>query len=236
VEIANVLFIHSQIDQETRRLIPLATPFAETVIGVERLALLLQEKSSVFEIDCLAPLADWVRSCCQTPGPSGWVKSEHVIADHIRALLFLTADGAPAPGKGGQARVMRKLVRGVLTHKRVLGIIEASFIPDLIEVALDLNQEQHPYLHRGRGRLLTYFEQERRRFDNTLSAGYRHLDRIIQGEGSGSLSGEQALDLVKGHGLPFALLQAALARRGIRLNLQEYWEAHARWRRLVAGA
>jgi alanyl-tRNA synthetase len=180
VEIANVLFIHSQIDQLTWSLTPLVTPFVETVIGVERLAMLLERKSSVLEVECLAPLVRLVRTWSQgTFSPAG-VRSEQVIADHIRALLFLVADGAPPPGKGGRARIIRMLIRGILTHQKILGITESSFVPDLIDTALELYSCQNPTLVKGRGRLLAYFATEGNRFERTLSAGYRHLDRLIQ--------------------------------------------------------
>jgi alanyl-tRNA synthetase len=239
IEIANVLFIHSLIDQMTQLLSPLITPFTETVIGVERVTMSLQQKPSVFDIECLAPLVRLIRSCHQTMESSGSNKparSEQVVADHIRALLFLTADGAPPPGKGGRARIMRMLIREVIACQKILGISDVSFVPNLVNAAFDLYQGQYAGLGEGRERLLTYFASEGRRFEQTLSVGRRRLDRIIQRGGNGSISGEQALNLVKGHGFPFSLLEVTLAQRGIELDKQEYWNAHRQWRRKVVGA
>jgi alanyl-tRNA synthetase len=115
VEFANTLFICWEIDDETQTLRPMADPFAETVIGTERVAMITQGKSSVFEIESIQPLIEHVRSFHQTADPLGsneWVRSDRAIADHIRALLFLVADGAPPPGKGGRTRVMRKPAGG----------------------------------------------------------------------------------------------------------------------------
>jgi alanyl-tRNA synthetase len=236
VEIANVLFIHSQIDQLTSLLNPLVTPFVETVIGVERLAMLSERQSSVFEVECLAPLVRQVQSSRRATTSPTEMKSEQVIADHIRALLFLVADGAPPPGKGGRARIIRMLIRGILTHQKILGITESSFVPNLIDTALKLYHCQNPRLMRGRGHLLTYFAIESNRFERTLSVGYRQLDRLIQRGGNGTISGKQALELEKHLGFPFSLLEATLARRGIKFDRREYWEEHARWRSAVVRA
>lgn len=235
IEIANVLFIHSQIDQLSGSLNPLITPFAETVIGAERVAMCRFGKSSVFDLEPLASLIEFVRSRGQGTDPSGDIRSEQVIADHIRALLFLAADGAPPPGKGGQARIMRMLIRGLLTHKKVLGITEASFVANLIDITLELYQAQHPNLKGGRGRQLSYFAMESERFEQTLAAGYRQLDRVTQKRETAAISGQQALDLVKGHGLPLPLLELTLDQRGIEFDHREYWEAHSRWRDALTG-
>jgi alanyl-tRNA synthetase len=232
IEIANVLFIHSQFDQSTRSFEPLATPFDETVIGVERVAMALQQKHSVFELDCLAPLVKVVRSYHKDSFDSKrWLRSEQVIVDHVRALLFLTADGAPPPGKGGRSGIIRRLIRAVLTHQKTLGITQATFIPDLANAVVDLHSGQYLNLEEGRERLLSYFAAEGERFEQTLSAGYRRLNRIIQQEGNGKISGQQALDLVKRQGIPLLLLETQLAQRGIKLDKQAYCEAYAHWER-----
>jgi alanyl-tRNA synthetase len=238
IEIVNVLFIHWQFDQVTRTLEPLLTPFDETVIGVERVTMALQEEPSVFDLECLAPLVKLVQSYHQatdSPVSNKRVESERLIADHARALLFLVADGAPPPGKGGRSGIVKKLIRGILTHQKTLGVAEATFITNLVDSALDLYRDQNPDLETGRGRLLGYFEEEADRFERTLTAGFRRLDRIVKHRENGALSGQQALDLVKRRGIPLLLLEAELDQRGINFNKQEYWAAHARWKQAEAG-
>ena len=107
-------------------------------------------------------------------------------------------------------------------------------MPDLVNVILGLYQGQHLNLARGREPLLTYFTEESKRFERTLSAGYRRLDRLVQRGGNGAISGQQALDLVKHRGIPLSLLETELAQRGIKLDKQEYREAYARWRQATA--
>jgi alanyl-tRNA synthetase len=232
IEFVNSLFIFSRVDEKTQSLITLDEPFTETVIGNERAAMLLQGKSSVFEIESIAPLIEWVQSFHKrrfSHAVDG-VKSERVIVDYIRALVFLTADGAPAPGKGGRHRIMRMLIRGALTHQKVLGIADPSFVPSLIDATAQLYQSDYPEVKEGHTRLLTYLATEVERFEKTLSKAHRQLDRLIQREGNGSISGEQALKLVKNHGFRLPLLEFTLAQKGIQFSRQEYEQALARWR------
>lgn len=232
IEFVNSLFIFSRVDEKTQSLVTLDEPFTETVIGNERAAMLLQEKSSVFEIESIAPLVELVQSFYERKFSDAvdGVRSERVIVDYIRALLFLTADGAPPPGKGGRYRIMRMLIRRVLTHQKVLEITDPSFVPSLIDATIELYQSDYPEVKEGHTCLLTYLATEGARFERTLSTAHRQLDRLIQREGNGSISGEQALKLVKNHGFRLPLLEFTLAQKGIQFSRQEYEQALARWR------
>jgi alanyl-tRNA synthetase len=235
IEIANVLFINSQIDQLTQSLRPLSTPFTETVIGAERVAMSLQEKLSVFDIEDIAPLVRLVKSYGQVTGsPSNLngTKSEHVIADHIRALLLLAADGAPEPNKKrGRSRIVRTLIRRIRTYQQVLGITEAQFIPDLLNTALNTYTGQHLDLDKGRERAWAYYRMENKRFDRTLSRGFRCFDRLLQQGENGTFGGKQALYLVKRKGFPLPLIKMTLAQRGIKFDELAYWSEYAKWER-----
>ncbi|MBN2138141.1 MAG: hypothetical protein JW720_10055 [Sedimentisphaerales bacterium] len=237
VELSNILFIHDQLDAHTGTLTPLITPFDEAVIGVERLAMVQQQQSSVFDLDAFAPLITWVQQQpASVQGHREEITSARVIADHIRALLFLTADGAPPPGKGGRARIMRLLVRGILTHQQVLHIESAEFIPALIETALALFPERWSHLEHAREPLLEYFALETPRFVKTLHRGLRELERRTVRLHDNRIAGEQMLTLVKNYGVPLPLLRAALVRRGLVFDMREYRRAHMQWRRTVVSA
>ncbi len=231
IEITNVLFIHSQFDEVTHTLSPLVTPFDETVIGIERVAMIAQQRSSVFDIACIAPLTALVRAYSPDfdPVDRSHIASERIIVDHLRALLFLIADGAPAPGKGGRAGIVRRLIRDTLTHQKHLGITRPDFIPDMIEATLDVYSAHYSHLLKASQPLLHYFLDEGQRFNQTLQKGYRQLDRILQQRGNGHIDGQDALELVKHFGVPLVLLENTLARRGVALDKQAYHEAYARW-------
>jgi alanyl-tRNA synthetase len=173
VEFMNTLFITWHIDDETGIVRPLEEPFTETVMGTERVAMLLQGVSSVFEIDSIRPLIKCVRSFAKVPAwpVADRAQHERVLVDHVRALLFLVADGAPPPGKGGRSYLMRRLARGVLTCQMILRISDPTFTQSLVEAALYLYTGQHPQLPSARDKLLEYVAEESARFECTLKRG-----------------------------------------------------------------
>jgi alanyl-tRNA synthetase len=238
VEFLNTLFITTHIDDESGIVRPLEEPFTETVVGAERVAMLLQGASSVFEIDSVKPLVDHARGFYTAPvlPTTDCVKHERVLVDHIRALLFLVADGAPQPGKGGRARLMRKLVREMLTSQKLLGLSDSAFVRSLVETALDLYVNQHPQLPSAQGKLLAYITEEKARFGRTLKAGSRQLDRLLKQQDDENISGEDMLELEKRHGVPEPLLEVWLRQREVQFSRQAYQAAHVQWHQAVIGA
>jgi alanyl-tRNA synthetase len=222
VEFLNTLFITLHLDDQADIVKPLDEPFTETVVGAERVAMLLQGASSVFEIDSIRPLIEHVHGRVNVRGltMADQAKQERVMADHIRALLFLTADGAPSPGRGGRARLMRKLVREMLTSQQVLRIDDPAFIPLLVQTALNLYVDQQPQLRTAHERVLEYIEEERSRFDQTLANGRRYLDRILNRRIRPQISAQDVLDMEKRQGIPLPLLEAMLVQRNIGLDQQ----------------
>lgn len=230
VEFQNTLLITRHMDDETGVVRPLEEPFIEVVVGTERVAMLLQGKSTVFEIDSLRPLIEHVRRWAQSPVLPivDRIQHERVLVDHVRALLFLTADGAPSPGQGGRARLMRKLVRGLVTGQRLLKISDKKFMPSLVDAALALYGEQHPQLPPARDETLRYIAGEKARFEHTLQRGSHRLDRMLQQQ-EGRISGEDMVTLEKRHGVPEPLLEVMLTRRQVPFSRRAYEAAYAEW-------
>jgi alanyl-tRNA synthetase len=236
VEFLNTLFITLHIDEQRDIVKPLEEPFTETVVGAERVAMLLQEAPSVFEIDSIRPLVDHVRLFSKVSRPviSDRSRHERIIADHVRAILFLTADGAPRPGRGGRARLMRKLVREMLTGQKLLEIADSSFVPSLMQLALSLYVDQQPHLARSCTRAIERVEVERNRFERTLESGRRNLDRILTQRADCEFGPEDIRNMEKRHGVPPALLETMLIQCDARFSRQDH-QTLAQRRQLVAG-
>lgn len=230
VEFANSLFISAEVDRDTNVLHPLDIPFNETVIGTERVAMISQNQASVFGIDSLQPLVDKVCSfSARSDADASSKRAAEIVADYVRALLFLAADGAPPPGKGGRRRIVKSLIREVLAQQRVLGISSLAFLPDLIDAIIALYGSRYPGLSAGREPLLSYLAGENARFSRTLEKGYKTLALIIQAEGRAPKV-EQVVDLVKKHGFPLSLIQMELNQRELLYDDQAYHDALAEWR------
>jgi alanyl-tRNA synthetase len=230
VEIQNTLLVIWYFDEERRLLKPLDEPFVEAVIGTERLEMLLQKKSSVFEIESVVHILEHIQKNEPEPVKSlaGRIKQERIVVNHIRSILFLTADGAPKPGHGGRARLMRKLIRGLLTALKLLRISDPQFIRTLIDLAISIYLEQHPALLGVRDLALRNILEESDLFERTLEKGTRHLDSLLQVHG-GHLSAEDLVTIEKEFGVPNSLLSAMLQQRQVSFDQQTYQNAYAAW-------
>ncbi len=240
LELANSLFIGLQIDSRRDLIVPLSEPFAETVIGTERLAMILQGKNSVFEIDALEPLIAIIESFCDFEDPRRLLyrKQVFVIADHIRALVSLVADGAPAPWgqdgeKGGRHRLIRMLIRRILAAQIVLGIHQTGFIPAIVDAVIEANEERRE-LGVARDRVLSYFEGEAKRFNFTLNRGRRELSRLLEKYPTRSFSGSHVVYLEKSYGIPKIILERELADQGISFNQADYNHAWQDWKNQIS--
>ncbi len=207
VEFSNSLFIGYTLDEPGRGQKPLAEPFTETVIGAERVAMILQGAPSVFEIESYRPLTTAIRPFeRRTDLPeAARLTSERVIADHLRALYCLVADGAPPPGKNGRERIIKLLIRGVLTHQRLLDVDSPRFLPTLLNLVAPMLPDGLLEAATICQRLTAYFDDEARRFANTVERSRRELIRLLQENGGTALTEAQLDYLEKKQGLPRAL-------------------------------
>jgi len=225
VEFSNSLFICRELDSQSRS------------FGTERVAMILQGAQSVFETDGYRPIVDTVHSFVRTSGlPEPLVTaSERVIADYLKALYVLVADGAPPPGKNGRERIIKLLVRGVITRQIILGIETREFLPALIDC---ISQTIHDTLRatsEEEKRLESYFSTESRRYLKTVGRGRRQLLRFLQENDGHTLSGSQIVCLEKKWGLPHLLTAAMLREEGLTFAEAEYKEALRAWTQKLQG-
>ena len=232
VEFSNSLFICRELDSQGESMRPMAEPFAETVIGTERVAMILQGAQSVFGIDSYCPVIAVIHSFVCTPSlPESLVAaSERVIADYLKALYFLVADGAPPPGKNGRERIIKILIRGVITRQIILGIETREFLPALIDC---ISRTVHSTLRAApedEARLVSYFSTVSQRFSKTIERGHCQLERFLKENDGRTLSGPQIACLEKKWGLPHLLIAKMLQGKGLVFVEAEYREALEIWR------
>jgi len=233
VEFSNSLFIGYVMDEHNRELHPISEPFTETVIGTERVAMILQGAPTVFDIDRYRPIIDTIRRFSQKADlPVDIIlSSERVIADYTKALYCLTADGAPPPGKNGRERIIKQLIRGVLTHMHILGICAPDFFPALLScIAANVSVDPDETTNE---RVMQYFRLESQRFSQTIQRGKQVLDQLLTENPDKTLSGMQIADLEKHHGFPHSLVAASLRERGLPFLEADYRQALRLWKQTV---
>ena len=230
IEFSNSLFICYEVNPECGKFELLSDPFSETVIGIERVAMILQGTKSVFEVDSYQPLLDLIRGFIQVRDAHvPWVwQSERVLADHLKALYLLVANDAPPPGKNGRERIMKLLVRRVITEQIRLEITSPDFLPTI----LDCISSKLPYPKEDwiQGRVIEYFAGERERFQKTLDKGFQHLLKLLDDNHRVTLSGAQLVFLEKTKGIPSTLIKNLLTEKGLPFPESDYREALRNWR------
>jgi alanyl-tRNA synthetase len=227
VEFSNSLFICSEISRNSKSIQPLDNPFTETVIGTERVSMIRQKAASVFDTREFRPILDTLReySNYEISSESLIAQSEKVIVDHLRALFFLISDGAPPPGKNGRERIIKMLIRRVITRLLVLGINTMQCIPLLtISVSKTITEKNQEEKERVGSLLIAYFQKEFQRFIKTIERGKSQLIQILDKNNGNTLSGAHILYLEKQWGLPSLLTSVVLRKRDLVFEESEYRE------------
>ncbi|MBK8988129.1 MAG: hypothetical protein IPM39_19020 [Chloroflexi bacterium] len=223
IEFANTLFISYQLRPQHNRFEPLAIPFVETVIGTERVAMITQGVSSVFETTDFVPIINLIQGYVTNKDISQdlYTSSIRIIADHLRALCVLVADGAPPPGKNGRERIIKLLIRQLITRRIILGIETDTFLPDALHVAAStFSPEEMPT---GTiPRVTAYFAYESSRFEQTIAQGFRKLKKLLTCNHGRSLNGREIVTLEKQWGLPILLIENQLNQHGLVFARQDY--------------
>ena len=203
LEIWNLVFMELEKD-EAEAFKPLAKKNIDTGSGLERVALILQNKPNTFETDLLKPILDNVSEITKT----SYKKNEEadlslkIITDHIRCISFLTADGV-RPSNLGRGYVLRMLIRRASRFGYLLGIKE-PFLYRLPKVVVDNYSLFYPELSRNLNVISEVVKQEEERFSETIERGLVYLDNLLSKSGE-LISGEEAFDLYSTYGFPVEL-------------------------------
>ncbi|MDH2427878.1 alanine--tRNA ligase [Sphaerisporangium sp. TRM90804] len=193
----------------------------DTGLGLERLAAILQDVGSLGETDVLAPTLGLVRELAGRPYPGGGEEavSFQVVADHVRAVTFLVADGV-LPARDGRGYVLRRLARRAVRHARLLGI-EGPVLPALTGSVVDNLGTAWPELERHRSLIEQVVAAEEEAFGRTLRQGSRLLDEAIgraRSSGSARLPGRAAFRLHDTYGFPIDLTVDAARSAGLTVD------------------
>lgn len=233
IEFSNSLFISYELNPKKGILTQIADPFIETVIGTERVAMILQGVDSVFETEFYQPIIDFIYPFinCNNLSSDLINSSVRVIADHLRALIVLIADGAPPPGRNGRQRIIKLLIRGVLTRQILLSIKSKEFLSILIRLIIKIFNYSKLVNSETEKTLIEYFHIESLRFYKTIEKGERKIDKILQENKGRTLAGSQILFLEKKYGLPHLLSEFLLRKKGLEFEKTDYKHELREWKK-----
>ena len=220
IEIWNLVFDEFEDLPDGSR-IELKQKCIDTGMGLERISAILQGVHSNFETDMFQHLIKAIADIANTD-PNGPLQASHnVIADHLRAISFLIADGV-LPSNEGRGYVLRRIMRRAMRHAYMLGVKE-PMIYKLLPVLQQEMGEAYPELYTRETLIKETIEIEEERFGRTLDKGLHLLDEEIAKLPSGAkLSGETAFRLYDTYGFPLDLTQDALKNKKIEVDVDGF--------------
>lgn len=207
MEIWNLVFTQFDKDKEGNYN-PLPNPNIDTGMGLERLALVVENAHNIFELEAFKPILLKIEELSgKKYGENEKVnESFRVIMDHSKAISFLVYDGV-IPSNEGRGYVLRRLIRRAYRHGKLLGINE-SFLTKTIEVVAKIYNKEYPELKDDLDRVKKIVLKEENKFQETIDQGLNILNEMLdkaKSKGSNILSGSDAFKLYDTYGFPLDL-------------------------------
>jgi alanyl-tRNA synthetase len=232
VEIWNNVFMEFD-RQPDGALHPLPKPSIDTGMGLERITAVTEGTLSNYDTDVFGPLLAAlaarthgrsspaaVRALATETSPAA--VSSRVVADHMRAMTFLIADGV-VPSNEWRGYVLRKIMRRAMRHGKRLGIAE-PFLHELVDVLVRQMGDAYPELRRGRESIVSVIRSEEERFDAVLTAGLPRLEEVLdraEAEGT-AVPGDEAFKLYDTFGLPLDFIEDLAAERKLAFDREGF--------------
>lgn len=193
----------------------------DTGMGLERLAAVVQDVDSIFDVDTIRALRDKV---CQLAGKEyqkeyKWDVSIRIVTDHIRSATFMISDGI-MPSNEGRGYVLRRIIRRAARHGKLLGI-EGAFLAKLSETVIEGSRDGYPELEEKKDFILNVLTEEESKFAKTIDQGLSILSEMEENmakEGKQELSGADAFKLYDTYGFPLDLTTEILEEKGFRVD------------------
>lgn len=216
IEIWNLVFDQFEDLPDGTR-VSLKHPSIDTGMGLERISAILQGVHSNYDIDLFQNLINDITKITGSD-PEGPLKASHnVIADHLRSMSFLIADGV-LPSNEGRGYVLRRIMRRAMRHAYMLGMKEPMMYKLLPSLQREMG-DTYPELYRAESLITETIKSEETRFLRTLDKGLRLLDDETQNLKEGDeLSGSTAFKLYDTYGFPLDLTQDALKAKNISVD------------------
>ncbi len=223
LEIWNLVFMQFNrfADGDAFKLEPLPRPSVDTGAGLERVTMVLQNKPSNYDTDLFKPILEQTRKLLghDKAAMEKQIASYRVIADHARAVAFLTADGV-IPGNEGRNYILRLILRRAARHGQMLGFTE-PFLTQVLPTVIEIMGEQYPELVKRRDVILKTTLQEEQRFQATLKTGSALLDELVvdlKAKSKTQISGADAFKLHDTYGFALELTRDIAREYGMAVD------------------
>ena len=189
----------------------LARQNVDTGSGLERVTVMLQGKKSVYDTDLFAPIITEVKNLASLGDnvSKDQEKSIRIIADHLRASTFLTADGVISSNTD-RGYILRRLIRRAVRFGKLIGI-ENNFTKKIAEVVVEKYSKAYPELEKNKEQIYLELEKEEGKFRNTLENGLKEFEK-----------GRDPFDLYQSYGFPIELTEELAKEKGIEIDRKSF--------------
>lgn len=206
----------------------LANKNIDTGMGLERLAVVVQDVDSIFDVDTIQSLRSRVCDIAKVEYQKDYNKdvSIRLITDHIRSATFMISDGI-MPANEGRGYVLRRLIRRAARHGRLLGI-EGNFLASLSATVVEGSKDGYPELEEKKDFIFTVLTKEEEQFNKTIDQGLRILgdmEQEMKTAQTDTLSGADAFKLYDTYGFPLDLTKEILEEKGYKVDEEGFGQA-----------
>lgn len=229
-EIWNLVF-NEYYKDKNGKLHPLKQNGVDTGMGFERLAMIMQNKKSVFETDLFKPLMDKIKELKVVNGDNE--RAYRIIADHIRGSVFLINDGI-RPSNLAEGYILRRILRRAIRYCKLL-LLKGNFLEELCGVVIKQYSNYYPELNKNKKEILNVVNEEYERFKLSLDKGLKEFNKRIF---TGKISGEEAFLLYQSYGFPIEITKDLAKEKGLEVDEDGFYkefEKHQEMSRKGAG-
>ena len=206
----------------------LAQKNIDTGMGLERLAVVVQDVDSVFDIDTMKAIRNKICEIADVKYQTDETKdvSIRLITDHIRSSTFMISDGI-MPSNEGRGYVLRRLIRRAARHGRLLGA-KGQFLAKLSETVITESRDGYPELETKKAFILNVLTEEENKFNKTIDQGLTilaELEDAMEKAGEKQLNGQEAFKLYDTYGFPVDLTLEILEEKGFTMDQKAFTKA-----------
>ena len=238
MEVWNLVF--TQFNKNANKeYIPLAHPNIDTGMGLERMAMVLQNKDNIFEVDVNQNIIKEIEELANKKYKENKKDdiSIRVIADHAKAMTFMVSDGIQ-PSNEKRGYVLRRLIRRAFRHGKLLGI-EGEFLSSIVDCVIDSYKIEYDELTKNREKIINIIEKEEENFQKTIDSGLDILNSYIKElkeNNKDILRGKDAFKLYDTYGFPLDLTKEILDENDLKVDTKEFDEYMENQRNLARNA
>ncbi len=217
VEIWNNVFM--EFLKKDGKYTKLAQHNVDTGLGVERMAMLLQGKTTPFDIEIFKPIMDELQKLAKNDD----IASRRIVTEHLRSSIMIIADGG-RPSNLDRGYILRRLIRRMTRHLNKLEI-DLNKLPELIDLDIDTLKEMYPELVSKKDIIKEVIIEEKDKFEKTLANGEKEFNKIViklKGQGKDTIDGQTLFTLYETYGFPPEVTKDLSTEQGLKVDSSEF--------------